>query len=144
MGGTVRRLALALVLAVAMVIPLPASAAGHCPEIDGKAFFDFGNNIGSARIVLDGERMRVPFFSTGFVETGPGMADIYFDWYFPDGVVSLVEHSTATPTGGPFGHFASSIDVLSGGEGTWQWSGTVDFAHQRARIEQLSGTLCID
>jgi len=133
-----------MVLAVAMVIPLPASAAGHCPEIDGKAFFDFGNNVGLARIVLDGQRMRVPFHSTGFVETGPGTADIFFDWFFPDGVVSLVEHSTTTPTGGPYGHFASSIDVLAGGEGTWHWSGTVNFFRSTANIQQLSGTLCID
>ena len=139
-----RRLTLAMILAVAMVIPLPASAAGHCAQLDGMAALDFVNNVGSARIVLDGQRMRVPFFSTGFVQTGPGTADIFFDWYFPDGVVSIVEHSTTTPTGGPFGHFASSIEVLSGGEGNWQWFGTVDFAHGRARIENISGDLCID
>lgn len=139
-----KRLIVAMVLAVAMIIPVPASAAGHCPTLNGMARLDFVNNIGTARIVLDGQRMRVPFFSTGFVETGPGTADIFFDWYFPDGVVSIVEHSTTTPTGGPFGHFASSIEILDGGEGEWQWSGTVDFAHGTARIEAISGTLCID
>lgn len=139
-----RRLALALILAVVIVIPVPASAAGHCAELHGTAVYDFGNNVGNARLVVDGVRTRVPFYATGFVETGPGMADIYFDWYFPSGVVSIVEHSTTIPIGGPNGHFASSIDVIGGGEGSWLWSGTVDFAHSRAHIQSIRGDLCID
>ncbi len=139
-----RKLTLAIVMALVMIIPLPSAAADHCPTITGRANLDFGAGIGWSRLVVDGQAMRVPFVPTGFVETGPGTADIYFDWYFPNGVVSVVEHSRSTGIGGPFGHFGSTVEVLSGGEGEWRWAGTVDYAHSRARIESISGVLCLD
>lgn len=130
-------------LAVLLVLPATgASAADHCAPISGTAMYDFGNNIGFANVSYDGERLRVPFFSIGFTETGEGTADIEFLFLFPQGIVYLVEHSVSTPKGGPAVTFNSTIDVDDGENSQWVWSGTANLASQRAAISSLSGDLC--
>ncbi len=79
----------------------------------------------------------VDFVATGFVETGPGMSDIFFDFFFPDGTLSIVEHSTATPIGGPRIAFVGEIEVLEGGEGHWTWTGVANIFQGFARIESI-------
>lgn len=122
----------------------PAASATACPQIEGNAMFDFGANVGHANVSYEGERLRVPFFSVGFEETGPNTADIFFVWEFPQGDVLLVEHSTNVPKGGPAVEFDSTIDVLDGGSGSWAWNGTANLSSARAAIGQISGEICID
>ena len=142
-----RRLILALAMAVVILVPLPSAASGHCPEITGMAYLDEGfstNSIGVARVVLDGERVRANFQKNQEVEIDPTTSELTMTWFFPTGYVKVVEHRTTTPTGGPYGRFASTIEVVEGGEGSWEWSGTVNFVLHIYQIRDLSGDLCID
>lgn len=142
-GVRFRALFMAALVAVVLVVPAAgASADGHCGPIRGTAMYDFGENIGFANVAYDGERLRVPFFSIGFTPTGEFTADIEFLFFFPQGVVHLVEHSVVTPKGGPAGEFNSTIDVFDGEGSEWTWSGTANLASQRAAISKLSGDLC--
>lgn len=136
-------LATVLVAAVVAVPATGASAAGHCGPITGTAMYDFGNNIGFANVSYDGERHRIPFFSIGFTPTGEFTADIEFLFLFPEEVVYLVEHSVATPKGGPAVAFNSTIDVFDGEGSQWVWSGTANLASARAAISHISGQLCL-
>ena len=131
-----------LVTALLVVPAAGASAADHCAPIEGTAMYDFGNNSGFANVAYDGERLRVPFFSIGFTPTGEFTADIEFLFFFPQGIVYLVEHSVSTPKGGPAIAFDSTIDVFDGEGSQWTWSGTANAASQRAAISSLSGDLC--
>ncbi len=139
-----RRVALVLVLVLLLLVPATGASA-QCPTIEGKARLDYGRTLeGTANLVYDGERIRVGFIQTGFVPIGPDSFDIYFDWFFPDGTVSIVEHSTTTPLVGPLFEFNSTIEVEGGGDGNWTWSGVSNVAGGIALIRNLSGELCIN
>ena len=139
-----KRVLLAGALVLLMLVPAANASANDCPSIEGRALLDYGRtNTGTALVIYDGQRLRVDFIGTGFVPTGPNTADVHFDWLFPDGTVSLVEHSTTTPIVGPLVAFDSTVEVTSGGSGDWTWSGISNVAAGNARFE-LSGTLCID
>ena len=130
-----------LVLTILLLLPAAgASAEGHCPSISGKAYFDFGRtSTGMAKVVYDGERMLVPFRAIGF-----SGSDIFFEWNFPQGDVTIVEHATNfTEIGVPVGVFDTGLDVIEGGSGSWQWTGTANRAGGLAVIKSLSGDLCI-
>jgi hypothetical protein len=133
-------------LVALMVTMLPvANAAGssHCPTISGKAKLDFGGSrTGTAKVTLDGEKLKVDFTETGFVSTGSNTADVYFTWHFPGGDVDLVEHSTYSSLSGPRRSFASTVDVEGGGSGAMTWSGVANDASGRA-VFTLDGTLCV-
>ncbi len=138
-----RRLALAGLLSALLLLPAGAVAAEECAQLTGVGRLDFGRTgFGVLRLNLDGERLNVVFVGTGFVDTGENTADIFFDVFFPEGIVSMVEHSTNTPLTPPLVGFDSTIDVLAGGSGQWTWSGTANLQKGRANIQQLSGTLC--
>ena len=140
-----RRIVLAAVVVMLMMVPIGGASAASCSAIDGSGRADWGGSgTGSARVVLDGEAVKVNFVYTGSVETGPTTFDIFMDWYFPSGVVSVVEHSETTPIGGAVVEFNASVDVLAGGSGGWTWSGISSSARGLASIQTLSGTLCID
>lgn len=139
-----RRVALAVLLVLLVLVPATGAVANDCPSLTGVARLDFGSTgTGEAKLVHDGRQVVVDFVNTGFVETGPGTADIFFDFFFPDGTVSIVEHSTNTPIGGPRVAFASEIEVLDGGEGHWTWSGVANVFEGFARIESIDGNLCV-
>ncbi len=139
-----RRLMMATALAVTMLVPGAAAIAEDCPTIEGQGFLDFGRTgQGTVNVIYDGARIRVPFVGTGFVPTGEFTADIFFDFFFPDGVVSVVEHSTVTPVAGPLVTFDSTIEVLNGGTGGWEWSGKTNVAGGHAVIMELSGAVCV-
>jgi hypothetical protein len=139
-----RRLLLTALVTGLMVLPTAGVSASECPSIEGNALLKFGDNSGFANVDYDGERLRVHYFGVGFVETGENTADIFFVWEFPQGDVVVVEHSTATPKGGPAIEFNSTIDVLDGGSGHWTWSGTANGASATAAVGHISGELCID
>lgn len=138
-----RRVTQILALTFLMLIPATGVPADGCPTISGKAYFDFGRTSqGMANVVYDGQKMLVPFRAIAY--TG---SDIFFEWNFPQGDVTIVEHATNfTPIGptGVVGVFDTSLDVIRGGSGTWQWTGTANGAGGLAVIKSLSGTLCID
>lgn len=137
------RLLLATIATVALVlIPTTAAQANDgCSHVNGNAEYDFGRNNGRARVFVDGERQFVNFRSIGFVETGPGTADITFKWFFDEGIITVVEHSASVPIGGPFLHIESPVDVVDGGTGAMHWSGTVDLSKSIARFT-VTGAIC--
>lgn len=137
-----KRLTLALVLGLFMLVPIGSASASHCATIDGSGRADFGNGVGSLRVALDGEAVKVPFVYTGFEPTGENTADIFIDFFFPHGVVSVVEHSTSTQLGGAVNAFEADVEVLAGGSGGWTWSGIANVARGLASIQALSGELC--
>lgn len=140
-----RRIVIALLVAGLVLVPATAAGgAGHlCPGLEGSAKLNFGSTLtGKAKVVYDGEKMKVGFVETAFVPTGDGTADVFFDWFFPEGTVSVVEHSTMTPLNGPLFAFESTIEVLSGGSGSWTWSGVANVQAGIAHFD-LEGTLCI-
>lgn len=138
-----RTLVTILVISLLMLVPV-AGASAECPAVEGKAHLDFGKTLtGKAHLTYDGVAMKVDFTETGYVSTGPFTADVYFDWHFPQGTISIVEHSTITPMGGPVYAFESTIAVLSGGTGTWTWSGVANGNGGVANIKTIQGTLCI-
>lgn len=130
-------------MAAMLVIPATgASAADHCDPISGTAMFNFGDNVGFANVSYDGERQRVPFESTGFQQTGDNTADVFFTFYFPQGIATVVEHAVSTPKGGPAAAFESTIEGTEGTEADWTWGGTANLASGRAAITNITGTLC--
>lgn len=136
-----------MVLALLILILIPATGAyadERCPIISGNALFDFGRTgTGMANVAYDRERMRVPFTAVGFPLHGDHR-DIVFDWYFPQQTVTIVEHANNfTTIGGPVGTFNTSLEVIDGGSGSWDWSGTANGAGGLAVIKSLSGRLCI-
>jgi hypothetical protein len=143
-----KRIALALLLAVFMLVPaMSAGAESHnCVDLSGRAKLDFGSpeQEGKAKLEIDGVKTKVDFVETGSNPTGPNTADIFFTWDFPQGTVTLVEHSTTTPLGGPLVAFDSEIDLLTGASGTWDWSGIANLAAGKADIRTIEGTICFD
>lgn len=138
-----RRLVLALLLGLFMLVPIGSASAAQCATIEGSGRADWGGTgTGSVRVVVDGEAMRVPFVYTGFIATGENTADIFLDFYFPFGVVHTVEHSTSYPLSGSRTSFSATVEVLRGARGSWTWSGVSSLARGLASIETLSGTIC--
>jgi len=137
-----RRMTLSALLILVTLVPATSAVAGDCHAIEGKGFLDFDGG-GTVRVVLDGHKIKVPFVGTGFNQTGENTADIFFDFFFPGEVVSVVEHSTSTWIAGPLVEFNSTIEVLSGGSGGWTWSGNANRAGGVAVIKQLAGALCV-
>ena len=138
-----RRLVLALLLGLFMLVPIGSASAAHCATIDGSGRADWGGSgTGKVRVVVDGEPVQVGFVYTGIIATGENTADIFIDFLFPFGVVQTVEHSTTTPIGGSLATFSSTVEVLHGARGGWTWSGVSSAARGLASIETLSGTIC--
>ncbi len=149
-GSTMRRAALAGALAMLMLVPATSASANGCPSVEGTAFLNIfaptGQTVagtGLANLSYDGERIQVLFEVTGFVQIDETHVDVFFDWHFPDGTVSITEHSTTLPIGGPAAEFNSTLVVTSGGTGDWTWSGHVNFGRGIAAIQRISGDLCI-
>ena len=143
-----RRVTQVLVLTLLFLVLIPATGAsadeGCMTPITGKAFFDFGRtSAGMANVVYDGERMSVPFRAVDF-QAHDDHFDIVFRWEFPQGPVTIVEHAdNFIPIGGPVGTFNTSLEVIGGGSGGWDWSGTANRAGGVAVIKSLAGTLCV-
>lgn len=139
-----RRMALAGLLALMMLVPATSASAQSCAQIEGTAVLDFGTfGIGQAKVVYDGEPTVIYFVPTGFVQTGPNTADIFFDWFFPDGVVQVVEHSETRPLSASRNAFRARVDVIGGGSGGWFWYGQADVVKGIARIEHMVGEVCV-
>ncbi len=139
-----RRIAITLLMASLLIAPATSASGDVCPALSGSAKLDFGSTLeGKAKIVYDGEKIKVDFLETSFVENPDGTFSVGFDWFFPDGTVSIIETSTVTPLAGPLVTFESTIEVTSGGSGAWTWSGTSNNVAGKAHIETIDGTLCI-
>ncbi len=139
-----RRALVALMVGALTLVPLSGAGANDCPELAGSAKLDFGKTLtGKSKLVYEGDKLKVGFVQTSFTPTGPDTFDIEFDWFFPGGTVSIVEHSTVTPLTGPLTAFDSTVEVVAGGSGHWTWSGVANLAAGKAGFD-LEGTLCID
>ncbi len=141
-----RRVLPILLVALLTFIPLTGATAGadDCPTLSGTAKLDWGRTqTGKAKLRYDDAKIKVDFVELSFTPTNGNTADVEFDWFFPDGTVSIVEHSVTTPIAGPLVGFNSTIDVVAGGTGSWTWSGVSNQAAGIAHID-LQGTLCID
>ncbi len=125
------------------VISLPVQAQPDCSSIEGRAVLDFGNNVGMARLLVDGSEQNVEFFSTGFRPTGPDSADIRFVFFFDEGTLVVVEHSSPVPIGGDLQSFDSPVDIRQGGTGGMQWTGIANLATATARFS-VTGEVCFD
>ena len=142
-GMLMRRLVVALLLGLFMLVPIGSASAAHCATIEGSGRADWGGTgTGMIRVVVDGEPLQIGFAYTGFIATGDNTADIFIDFFFPFGVVQTVEHSTNSPIGGSKAAFSSTVDVLHGARGSWSWSGVTSAARGLASIDTLSGTIC--
>ncbi len=140
-----RRMMIALMMAALLLVPATSASGVECPALSGGAKLDFGSSLeGKAKLVYDGEKIKVDFVETSFVENPDGTFTVGFDWFFPAGTVSIVETSTVTPLVGPLVAFDSTIEVTSGGSGAWTWSGTSNGVAGKANIETIDGTLCVD
>jgi hypothetical protein len=135
-----RVIAVAAVLATMLAIPA-TGAADECPSIEGRAFLDFGPDLeGTAYVVYDGERLRVPFDHVGI----SGGNTVFFVFHFPDGDVDITETATITPVGdGGTVAFESDLVVTDGGSGSMEWSGVANVSGQIANIMELSGNICV-
>ncbi len=139
-----RRIVIALLMASFLLVPSTSASGEVCPALSGSAKLDFGRTLeGKAKLVYDGEKIKVDFVETSFAENPDGTFTVGFDWFFPDGTVSIVETSTVTPLSGPLVTFESTIEVTSGGSGAGTWSGTSNNVAGRAHIETIEATLCI-
>jgi hypothetical protein len=137
-----RRIVVVVLLAAFMVVPAANLSASTCPDVSGSAKLDTQSTLGSAKLIYDGNKIKVDFVETSFTPTGPNTADVTFDWYFPGGTVTLIEHSTTTPINGPLVAFDSTIEIVAGGSGSWTWVGVFNAANGKARFD-LEGSLCI-
>ena len=129
---------LMLVVAVAlMLVPTASVSSQECPAIDGKIFVDFGRPQSqspvrdwSVHVTYEGERFWVGFVETGF---DPVENHHYYDFFFPSGTVSVVEHEEVG---------LGLVEVLEGGTGSWNWyfKGT----ERPHRNYWMHGELCLD
>lgn len=139
-----RRLFVALSLVLAFLVPGAAAGASECPAINGRAILDWGTTgSGNAQVTYDGVPMIIQFQTTGFTSTGPRTADIDFEWYFPGGTVTMVEHSSNLPLRFPRFSFNSVVDVTDGGSGSLTWGGISNLFRGTA-VFTLSGNVCVN
>lgn len=138
-----RRLFVALLLVCGFLVPAQVAVADECPAISGRATLDFFTGAGVAQLTLDGARLVVPFSVTGFTPTGPRTTDVYFEWYFPSGIVTMVEHSTFSTLRPPRYAIDGVVEVTGGGTGSLTWHGILNVFTGRD-VFSLQGNLCVD
>lgn len=138
-----RRVWVVFSLVLAFLVPAQVGVAAECPAISGRATLDFFTGAGVAQVVYDGTSMIVPFQVIGFTPTGPRMSDVDFEWYFPSGTVTMVEHSTFSPLRSPRFAIDGVVDVVGGGSGSLTWHGILNVFTGRD-VFSLQGNLCVD
>ena len=135
-------------MAVLLIAPATTVSAQQCGTVRGFAHLEiFDTPVGgllgqgTAVVIFDGNLQFVTFDETGYVDTGPGTADVTHVWHFAEGDATFLEHSTATPIGSSsLLRFRSNVDVTP--SGTANYRGIYDTASQQGWFS-VRGNICV-